>query len=241
VRAVQFNLCDSGIAGCFTGRSVRVAAAVITSERPGVVTLNEVCRRDVTALARALSATWPGRDVATAFAPALDRRTGGPYRCLNGQRYGIGVLAVLSAHPAAYGTLAGVYPDQDVGDPEERVWVCLTVPARLVACTTHTASTSTAVALAQCRFFMGAVLTAVRRRTGDLPLILGADLNLRAAGAPSPRSCQPAGFRRVDDGALQDVMASPGTLVRSHAVIDMQRSTDHPALLVDVTLPDALR
>lgn len=237
MRALQFNLCDSGIADCFTGRSVGMAAAVIRNERPDVVTLNEVCREDVVALARVLSATRNEQPVASAFKAAIDRPTGGPYRCVNGQSYGIGVLALLEPPASRYRTYGGVYPSQDLGDPEERVWVCIDMPAGFLACVTHTASTSTAVALAQCRLFLTSDVPKVRSQLGEVPVILGADLNLRADGSPSPQSCLPRGYHRADDGLLQDVITSSDIALRSHTVIDMHGATDHPGLLVDLVLP----
>lgn len=235
VRALQFNLCDSGAADCFTGRSVTMAAAVIRRERPGVVTLNEVCRDDMAALAHALSATRSDGVVASTFEAAGDRPTGGPYRCRNGQLYGIGVLVLQ--RPAAPRPLVfkGVYPIQDPGDPEERVWVCSDLSNRFLACTTHTASTSTAVALGQCRYLLRSVLPSIDHRTGELPIILGADLNLRADGSPSPQACLAHGYQRADDGLLQDVIAS-GATIRSRTVIDMRGTTDHPGLLVVLTV-----
>ena len=78
------NLCDSGIAECYTGgRSVILAAALIHTLRPDVITLNEICREDVFMLKRAMSTTYRSATVASAFKPAADRRTNGPYRCLN--------------------------------------------------------------------------------------------------------------------------------------------------------------
>lgn len=236
VRALQLNLCDSGIAGCFTGRSVGVAAAVIRTERPDVVTLNEVCREDASVLARAMSRTHRGEAVASAFKAAVDRRTGGPFRCVNGQQYGIGLLA-LARSASGYHTYDDVYPAQDLTDPEERVWLCVDARVGFLACATHTASTSTAVALAQCRYFLTTALASVRSRAGDAPVVLGADLNLPADGVPGPASCLPPGYQRADDGSVQDVVTSPAVAVRSTAVIDMQGATDHPGLLVDLTLP----
>jgi hypothetical protein len=238
VRALQINLCDSGIAGCFTGRSVSVAAGVIRYERPDVVTLNEACREDVSVLARAMSAARRGRAVASAFKAAVDRRTGGPFRCLNGQKYGIGLLALLGSAASRYRTYDGVYPSQDLADPEERVWLCVDAHADLLACTTHTASTSTAVALAQCRLLLNSALPMVLNQAGDPPVILGADLNLPAHRSPGPQSCLPEGYQRTDDGSRQDIVTSPGVAVRSHTVIDMRGATDHPGLLAELTLPD---
>ena len=181
---------------------------MIRRERPDVVTLNEVCRKDVATLARALSAARGNQPVAAAFKAARDRPTGGPFRCVNGQPYGIGVLALLDRPTPRYRTYAGVYPQQDLADPEERVWVCIDLPTGLLACTTHTASTSRTVALAQCRYFLNTAVPKVRSQVGDLPVTLGADLNLRAHGTPSPQSCLPRGYQRADDGLLQDVIAS---------------------------------
>ena len=70
LRVLQLNLCDSGLAGCYTGRAVRAAAEVVRGERPDVVTLNEVCRDDVSRTARnpwcsaATSTSDPKRDPA---------------------------------------------------------------------------------------------------------------------------------------------------------------------------------
>ena len=234
---LQFNLCDSGIAGCFTGRSVREAATVIRHARPDVVTLNEVCRDDVSDLARAMAAARRGEQVASAFKAAVDRRTHRPFRCLNEQQYGIGLLVVRGSDVSGYRTYDGVYPNQDLADPEERVWLCVDVGGGFVACTTHTASTSTAVALAQCRYFLNSAVPSVGSRSGDTPVIVGADFNLRADRSPGAQSCLPNGYRRVDDGSLQDVVVSRAIAVRSSTVIDMRGTTDHPGLLVDLTLP----
>jgi len=238
VRVLQLNLCDSGIAPCFTGRSVSAAAAVIRADRPDVVTLNEVCREDVSELKRALSGTDPNALVASAFRAVTDRPTNGPFRCRNGQQYGNGILALLASSAASgYGTYGGVYPTQDLRDPEERVWVCIHAPRAFYACSTHAASTSTTIALAQCRYFLAEAVPIMRAHGSDDPLILGADLNLRSDDSPDPQSCLPAGYHRVDDGARQDVVTSPGLTVRSRALIDMHGTTDHPGLLVDLAGP----
>ena len=57
LRLLQMNLCGSGAAGCYTGRSVLEASAVIRAQAPDVVTVNEVCRDDVATLERTLAAT----------------------------------------------------------------------------------------------------------------------------------------------------------------------------------------
>jgi hypothetical protein len=235
VRVMQLNLCNSGRARCYTGRSVGMAVSLIPRLRPTMVSVNEVCRDDVRVLEQALAATFPEASVATAFTAARDRATQAAVRCENGRPYGDGVLVVSSStHDVR--SYHGVYPVQDPRDVEERVWVCVDVATRFAACTTHTASTSPTVAADQCRHLLSSALPAISRRNGDNPIILGADLNLVARASPGPQSCLPDGYQRADDGDVQDVVVSPGIGVRSRSVIDMDGTTDHPALVVDVAL-----
>jgi hypothetical protein len=238
LRVLQMNLCDSGIAPCYSsGRAVIMAAALIHARRPDVVTLNEVCRGDVSVLKQAMSATFPDARIVSAFRPAGDRRTDRAYQCLNAQQFGDGVLVLVPGAATRYRAYGGVYPTQDLTDPEERVWLCIDVAAHFTACTTHTANTSTAIALAQCQYLLRTAVPRVRRQDGDDPVVVGADLNLPAGQTPSPQSCLPAGYRRADDGARQDVATGQGATIRSRTVIDMHRTTDHPGLLVEVALP----
>ena len=234
VRVLQMNLCNSGLASCYTGRSVSSAAALIADKRPDIVTLNEICRGDVSQLQRSMSTAHPGALVETAFKAAPDRPTGGPSRCVNGQDFGIGVLAALppsASDPRVYGD---VYPIQDLTDPEERVWLCVHADREFYACVTHAASQSTSIAVDQCRYFLQSAAPAMRHEGGEDPVILGADLNLPAHHSPDPQSCLPNGYQRADDGARQDVITSSELTVASRTVASMRGTTDHPALLVDL-------
>ncbi len=237
VRVLQMNLCNSGRADCYSGgRAVSMAVALIHEHRPGMVSLNEVCREDVGVLKEAMSATLPAAAVASAFTPAKDRQTQAPVRCQDGQEFGDGVLVVVSPPAVGSHSYNSVYPVQDPNDSEERIWVCVDLATRFSACTTHTSSANTTIALNQCRYLLNSVVPQLSRRNGVGPIILGADLNLAARGSPSPQSCLPSGYQRTDDHGLQDVVVSPGIGIRSHSVIDMQGATDHPGLLVDVVL-----
>ncbi|SCF11583.1 hypothetical protein GA0074696_2822 [Micromonospora purpureochromogenes] len=89
LRVLQLNLCNSGRAGCYTGRSVPEAAAVIGAEAPDLVTLNEICQDDVAVLEHAFAAVHGGGTVVSAFKAAGDRPTGAVTRCRNGQPYGV--------------------------------------------------------------------------------------------------------------------------------------------------------
>jgi Endonuclease/Exonuclease/phosphatase family len=236
VRVLQMNLCSSGIAACYSGRSVAAAAAVIRAETPDLVTLNEVCQDDVSILQRALADAVAGGAAVSAFQPARDRRTGEAYRCRNGQQYGIGVV---SRWPSVPGTPpgAGIYPTQDREDPEERAWLCLEVAATpaVAVCTTHLAYTKRAVAAAQCRYLFDTVIAGMRARDGAAPLVLAGDLNLGSGENPDLKACLPAGSALVDDGGEQHVVATSEFVVESSRTIDLRGTTDHPGLLVTLT------
>jgi endonuclease/exonuclease/phosphatase family metal-dependent hydrolase len=232
IRILQLNLCNSGIASCYTGRAVPRAAAVIAAAAPDVVTLNEVCRPDVAVLAAAFGGG--GKNVVAQFRPAIDRRTGGPFHCVNGQDYGIGLLARAPAAPVR--VFSGVYPAQDTNDPEERVWLCVHPSGGLYTCTTHLASTSATVALAQCRYLLGAVLPAMRSDAGYYPAVLGGDLNLGYRGSPDLRACLPAGDAHAGDGGVQHVIATSDAAIADAGNLDMGGVTDHPGLLVTLVI-----
>ena len=233
VRVLQLNLCSSGIAGCFTGRSTERAAAVIRAETPDLVTLNEACQDDVTDLERALADAVPDSTVVSAFQPARDGRTGEPYRCRNGRQYGIGLL---SRWPSVPGSIpnGGIYPAQDQEDPEERAWVCLDAAADppVAVCTTHLAYTKREVAGAQCRYLFDAVIAQIRARDGATPVVLGGDLNLGSGDDPDLKACLPPNSALVDDGGQQHIIATPEYVVDDHETIDLRDTTDHPGLLV---------
>jgi hypothetical protein len=236
LHVLVMNLCDSGIAECYTGRSISEAATVIEADRPDVVTLNEVCQKDVYALYRALSTIHDGRPVAYAFRAAGDRRTAGAFHCRNGQPYGIGLLVRLPVPDRGYHLTSGLYPTQDLRDPEERAWLCMYAIGSFYACTTHLASTSATVASAQCGFLTGHVIPAVRAEGGaDEPMVLGGDLNLHYGGSPSVLSCVPYGYRDTGDGGVQYVFATADLRIRSSRAIGLDGATDHPGLLVALT------
>ena len=240
LRVLQMNLCGSGDAHCYTGRSVLEAGGMIRAQDPDVVTLNEVCRDDVAGLERTLAeaGTGDGGVVVSAFQAAWDRRTGTALRCRDGGAYGIGLVARLTRVPGGYDTIGGAFPVQDLRNAEERAWVCLSpataAAGAVAACTTHLASSSPAVARAQCGYLLGTAIPAVRARAGSVPVVLGGDLNLRSGGSPDVRSCVPAGDGRADDGLVQHVVASSGLTISSLRTIGML-GTDHPGLLVTLT------
>lgn len=225
MRLLQMNLCNSGIAGCFSGRSVAEAAAVIRTGTPDVVTLNEVCRDDVAELERAL-AEAAGTTTSSRFQPARDRRTGRPYFCRDGGEFGIGVVSRTRSRTAS----SGIHPSQDPRDPEERSWLCLDTGAGdpVTVCTSHLAYTDRAIALAQCRYLFDVVIAGLRARDGAGPVVVGADLNL----GPDLRSCVSGNAVTGSDDGRQHVVTTSGLAATGSRSIDLRGSTDHPALLV---------
>jgi hypothetical protein len=233
VRMLQLNLCNSGFAGCFTGRSVALATALIRDEAPDLVTLNEVCRDDVPVLERALAEATGGGATGWAFQAAHDRRTGGVVRCRDGQPYGIGLVGRRS--PRAGAAAGGIYPVQDSEAPEQRAWLCLDVVG-FAACTTHLNNSDAGVARAQCDYLLDAAIPGVRARLGNAPVLLGGDLNLPGGASSDLRSCLHADDRSVDDGGVQHVVATSEFGILSRRTIDTRATTDHPGLLVTLAL-----
>jgi endonuclease/exonuclease/phosphatase family metal-dependent hydrolase len=103
-------------------------------------------------------------------------------------------------------------------------------------CTTHLDSERPVDAYAQCRYLMSEAIPAMLAQHGEAAVVVAGDLNLRTGHAPDPRSCVPASYAHVDDGARQHLMASGRYRVASADTVDMQGTTDHPGLLVDLTI-----
>ena len=235
---LQLNLCNSGVASCYQGgQSIPEGAAVIQSNAPDVVTLNEICENDVPQLATTLANVYSGSTVVWAFKAAVDRRTGGPYKCKNGQSYGIGILAHIPGTYAGHTTYSGVYASQDTSSNEERVWLCVAATGSYYACTTHLASTSGTVALNQCKYLMNTAIPSVRAAGGGYrPTVMGGDLNLKYGWIPDAQSCVPSGYYRKGDGDVQHIMATTDLVFSSSKKISMTK-TDHPGWFVALTAP----
>jgi hypothetical protein len=229
VREIQFNLCGSGKAACYThGRSPGEAAAVIARAAPTVVTLNEICSRDIldaTAPIPAAMVRVGGPTVVAAFTPAMNSVTHAPYRCVDGDEYGIGI--VMRGPGPATASARYLYRVQFARTDEHRVAVCVTVGGTDY-CATHLESDDRAVAAGQCRELMDADVPAFRA-AGAPPTVVGGDLNLGIA-------CAPAGWGALGDGGVQHVLWAGGFRLVSTRIMAMH-DTDHPALLVDLGRP----
>lgn len=138
---LELNLCNSGVAGCYQGgRSVPEAQDLIRERVPDVVTLNEICSRNVVdgPLQESLRELWPRDYVYAVFMPAMNRRTGEPIKCNTGDSYGSAVMGRIPAQGyhgiEAYG---GIYTNQTATAGELR-----TLPAsRPTEITSHASPT----------------------------------------------------------------------------------------------------
>jgi len=247
LRALQMNLCDSGIArDCYTaGRAVTEAAAKIATVAPDIVTLNEICRHDVLGpLLSAMEAAYPSDPVVAVFMPAWHRADRRPYRCTDGDAFGDGVIARVPA--AAYRgavVTGGTYPEsmQDQTDNEERGWACLYLRGNFYACASHLVAYRPDLAARQCSELMRSNVPGFVGTHGVAPVVLGSDLNLVDNGgkAYDVRFCVPYGYYvRSDPGEPsvepQHFVVSDTLAFRSIVDLDMDRTTDHPGLLITV-------
>jgi hypothetical protein len=224
VTVLQLNICHSGIAGCYTGDAVLARAVqVIGATRPKVLSVNEACAGDVGPL---LAAMGPA---ATRFV-AAEHPDGTPVACVNGQSFGniVMVAAALAGGPGFGGRYTAQYAEDEL-----RVWACLPAGA-LTACTTHLSSHDGATAFAECAELMSRA--AAFAATG--PVVVSGDLNLRQHGEPDAQNCDRTGFFRKGDGDVQHVFATTDLAFVSGTRISMSGTTDHPAWLVTLMLPE---
>ena len=229
---LQFNLCNSGVASCYSrnnGRSVGEAAGIISARHPDVVTLNEVCRTDVvTTLAATMAQAFPGQQTFAQFRAAGNRSAGGAaYKCKNGDDYGIGVLGRVPGGPVTTTVFSGLYPQQDTSSNEMRAWICVAAGNVYTACTTHLVSSSGTIALQQCKQLMNTEVPAIRATVGTtVPVVVAGDLNLKYGGSPNAQSCVPSGWYRKGDGDVQHYLATADLVFKSSASVAMTY-TDH--------------
>jgi endonuclease/exonuclease/phosphatase family metal-dependent hydrolase len=240
-RLLQMNLCNSGLAGCYEGgRSIDEAYGKITSQRPDIVTLNEVCSADVDRLWEAMQVVWPGQvgngsvGKTLLFAPALNGNTNQNYKCANGDEFGNGIIW-HSTDATVIGTI-GIYSNQDSG-AEKRSFGCVNImPNGPYACVTHLSAASEPVALAQCKELMSHVV-ATASQNGVAGLI-GGDFNLEydTSDPENVQKCVAGGYYRKGDGDVQHWVAQNSLTFVSRTTIGMSY-TDHRAFLLVVNGP----
>ena len=241
LRLLQMNLCNSGLAGCYEGgQAINEAYGKITSQRPDIVTLNEVCAADVARLWEAMQSVWPGQvgnasiGKTLVFAPARNGSTGQNYKCANGDEFGNGII--WHSTDATVIKIVGIYANQDTGN-EKRSFGCVHImPSGPYACVTHLSAASEPVAIAQCRELMNQVVAAAGQ--GATSAVVGGDFNLEydTADPENVQNCVPAGYYRKGDGDVQHFIAQNSLAFVSRTTIGMSY-TDHRAFLMIVNKP----
>lgn len=223
MNVLQLNLCNSGSGDCHAGagKSIESAIAVIKKNRPDVVTLNEVCATDITAMSQATGYRW-------AFEPAT--RSGGtsPARCASGRGdFGVALLSNPDVGAVGDGIFKQAYRNQD-GVGEQRVILCAPY-ARFTACTTQLSRSNAGIAFRQCKELAGVVTRFGR------PTVVGGDFNLTDDTNPNVRECVPPGWIRAGDGDVQHVMANQPSFGIKRSQTMPVDGTIHRGLLVELT------
>ncbi|GAA1758319.1 endonuclease/exonuclease/phosphatase family protein [Nonomuraea bangladeshensis] len=238
---LQLNLCNSGHAGCYAGgQAVYEGGDLIYYLAPDLVTLNEICAGDLPAyLQPSLAEAWPDDWTYSLFYPALNKQTGAPITCTNGDSFG---NAVLGRVPAALwqgvNGWAGEYTTQD-GGTEKRTFACAYAIGDHLACATHLSSSSEPIALAQCRALMFSAVPAIRSAEGiSGRTVVGGDFNLEydTSDPENAQNCVPAGHIRKGDGDVQHVIFSNDLTFGSTGKYGLSH-TDHDGFLVRLTKP----
>jgi hypothetical protein len=240
---LQLNLCNSGFADCYAGgQSVPEANQIIWDMAPSLVTVNEVCKSDVTtSLFDRMLLRWPNEYVFWAFMPAGDRRTGGAYQCANGDQYGIGMLGRLFTTSTPYLNAEGLLYSNEIQDPtsnELRAWLCVDANRMYWGCTTHLKQGGGQLALDQCNFLTKGVVVLMHAVHGYRPTVVAGDLNLRyqPGNQFNVQQCVPGGWFRKGDGDVQHTMATGDFTFAGTEAWPMMHS-DHPAWVVFLDKP----
>ncbi|MGN9844885.1 hypothetical protein ACTMTI_42835 [Nonomuraea sp. H19] len=240
-KELQLNLCNSGYAGCYAdGQAVFEGGDLIYYLAPDLVTLNEICSNDLpNYLQPSLSEAWPDDWTYYVFYPALNRQTGGPVTCTNGDSFGNAVLGrVPAAKWQGVNGWAGQYTTQDSTN-EMRTFACAYALGDHLSCATHLSSSSEPVALAQCQALMFSAVPSIRSQEGvSGKTVVGGDFNLEydTSDPENAQNCVPSGNIRKGDGDVQHVI-----FTNDFSFVGTNKYgltyTDHDGFLVRLTKP----
>jgi endonuclease/exonuclease/phosphatase family metal-dependent hydrolase len=219
---LQMNICDSGLAGCFTRtqypKILDEVVEHIQSNDVNAVTLNEACSGDVAEIAKRTGYQFRFATVIYKGAPLACTTPGG-----RGE-FGNAVLtkeAIKASEDEPYSVFSGV---------EQRRWLCVTTARGLDVCTSHLSTDGEAPGSAnstQC-----AELNKVLASRGR-PTIFAGDVNRHG-------SCAPQGdWTLTDAAATQDagIQHAYGNLSSPSSEVEPTTHTDHDALVVRAGLP----
>lgn len=238
---LQMNLCHGGTQNCYHGQAaLNEALDVIARYNPDIVTLNEICLADVDQQLWPFHAgRWSGDWAYYVFVPALNKDTGEPTQCTNGDAFGNAVMGhVPDAHYHGVNAWAGKYEAQD-GGREQRTFACAYATGDHLACATHLTNVSEPVALQQCQALMfNAVPDIMSYEGATVPTVVGGDFNLEydPSDPENVQLCVPNGYTRKGDGDVQHILFSNDFHFRNTLKQGMAY-TDHPAFMVLLVKP----
>jgi endonuclease/exonuclease/phosphatase family metal-dependent hydrolase len=222
---MQMNLCLSGLAGCY-GKVAYPAAldeavARIGETHPDAVTVNEVCRRDVTRIAR--RAGYHVRFTRIIY-------DGERLRCVRPGGRGLFGEAVLTREAIK---TSESHDFQAQAGPERRRWLCVSARVDVEVCTAHL-NTRSPVEVAGNGEQCDELAELLARRGSARTVIFGGDVNRRDDCAPS------TAWVRTDASAgqapgLQHVYGSDELRLPSTQVVPAAH-TDHDVLIVRARL-----
>jgi endonuclease/exonuclease/phosphatase family metal-dependent hydrolase len=222
---MQWNMCLSGLAGCY-GKvaypaALAEAVARIRDARPDAVTVSEACRNDVALIARRTG-------YRLRFSRVIYR--GRRLACVRPGGRGLFGDAVLTRSPIE---TTDNHDFNAQGGIERRRWLCVTTRVGIDVCTAHLNTRSTTERAgndAQC----AELAALLARREAAHIVIFGGDVNRH-------QSCAPAGlWTRADSSAdqapgLQHVYGSDAFRSPSAQVVPAMHS-DHDVLFVRARL-----
>lgn len=239
---LQINVCNGGSDDCFAGTaSITEAANAIFQLQPDLVTVNEVCRADVTEeLQAALTEAFPDDTTYAAFNAVRDRAAGAAARCDNGDEFGNAVIGRVPGDlfQGANGW-SGRYASQD-GGGREQTFVCVYAVGDHFGCATQLSGASDPVALEQCRALMFDHVPTIKETEAFTAgrTVVGGDFNLWVdEGDPEgAQRCVPNGYSLTSDGDVQHVLYTNDIGFDGAARVNLD-NTRYPGLLVGLVMP----
>lgn len=223
---LQINLCNSGLADCYTGRATDAAGELIAARLPSVVTVNEMCSTDIDAI-----------KLRTGYNDFETFTQSGTQFCKDGKGlYGNAMLFPPGTSVSGYRSFR--YAAQN-HDKEKRTLSCA-VADGVAVCVTHLSRNRDDGKLRADDLKIRAsqadeMSRYIGTQLGAGPRILGGDWNMKHGGNPDAQEFVPAGMFRKGDGNVQHVLASSAHF-RFERVREMDLSwTDHPGFQVYYT------
>lgn len=236
---LQINLCNSSKnPDCYAGGDAPdKAGELIAARQPSVVTMNEMCKSDITKIMGATGYSDFGTFTRSGN-QSCERESGSDPA--DGSDYGNALLFPPGTEVSEQRrfTYAAQNYTADVRTAERRTLACALADG-VTACVTHLHSDSKNLSMMENRTIriqqadeMRRFLDGVARRG---PTVLGGDWNLTRGGNPDAQDFVPAGMFRKGDGNRQHVLAS-GAHFRFDRVRVMELGwTDHPGFQVYYT------